>query len=112
MPKVPESKINQQIVEFLNRVGCFAWRNNTGAMKTARGGFVRFGMKGSSDVIGCCPDGRFLAIENKSNGEPLSASQREFLQMVKARGGVAATVTSLDEVVELFKAEIDGRGSA
>ena len=104
--KVTETETNRQIVDFLNSVGCFVWRNNTGAFKTARGGFVRFGKVGSTDILGVSKDGRFVAIENKSNGEPLTDTQREFLREIKDRGGIAASVASLDEVVEFWKAEV------
>lgn len=107
-----EADIQRAIMDYLRvckRVG-FAWRNNSGAAKSsytdARGKtkerFVRFGCKGSSDIIGWTADGRFLAIECKTSKGRITPDQREFLRKVRAAGGVAILARSVDDVVEVL----------
>lgn len=98
MKKLTETETNRQYVAFLEANGCFVWRNNTGCMKSG-GRFVKFGKLGSGDVIGMTSTGRFISIENKSNGEPVSNSQAEFANWTRAKGGIALFVTGLDDLV-------------
>jgi len=99
MAKHSETETNKQMVEYLVKCGLFVWRNNTGCMKSG-GRFVHFGKAGSGDIIGCLPDGRFLSIENKSNGEPISDAQKKFADEIRTHGGIALFVKSLDDLIE------------
>jgi hypothetical protein len=56
------------------------------------GKFMSFGLKGSANILGCLPDGRFLAVEVKAARGVLSPEQRDFLASIKALGGLAVTV--------------------
>jgi hypothetical protein len=82
----PESLLVHDVLDLLQRIGVYAWRNNTGQ----RGG-VRYGFRGSADVLGVTRDGRFLAIEAKVDTK-LSSFQQAFLDEVSRRGGVALVV--------------------
>jgi hypothetical protein len=56
------------------------------------------GLRGVSDVLGVLPGGRFLAIECKGpTGRP-SPEQVEFIERVRAAGGVAFVARSLEDV--------------
>lgn len=105
-PKVSEAIVLKSILEWLRVRGIFAWRNNTGAVKIdgpTRNRFVRYGTPGSSDILGCLPDGRFLAIECKSPiGRPTS-DQLVFIKNIRDRGGIAFIARSIDDVI----AELD-----
>jgi len=59
---------------------------------------------GISDIIGCI-NGRFVAFEVKrpDGSHGLSPRQELFLQKVSDSGGVAAVVTSPQEVIEILK---------
>lgn len=82
-----------------SRLGCVVWRNNTGALKDARGRLVRYGLcTGSADIIGLAPDGRFLAIECKTEKGHLNDSQRTFLEIVRKNGGIAFVATCADDL--------------
>ena len=100
--RLSETETNKQMVEYLTRCGCFIWRNNTGCMKSG-GRFVRFGKAGSGDIIGMTRHGKFLSVENKSNGEPISEAQKWFADNVQACHGIALFVTSLDDLIEQYK---------
>lgn len=95
-----ETDIVKACLQYLNLVGVFAWRSNTGAVSGTYKGkdrFIRFGPKGQSDIIGILPDGRFLAVEVKRPGGKLTFEQDMFLDTIRKRGGVALHVQSLQE---------------
>jgi hypothetical protein len=66
-----------------------AWNNPTGTVRIAPDRWLHFGKKGSADIIGCLPGGKFLAVEVKAPGGRLSPEQREFLETVRQQGGLA-----------------------
>ncbi len=76
------------------------WRNNSGALKTATGGFVRFGTPGSPDFI-VVKDGYFIGLEVKAGSGRLSEAQKAFRDMIKQNGGEyyeIRAVTGLKEI--------------
>lgn len=84
------------------RTDVVMWRNNVGALKDARGRYVRFGLcEGSADLIGIYkPTGQFLAIEIKRPGGKLSEAQEKFAALVASCGGIHFTVFSADEAIQ------------
>lgn len=97
--KIPESAVLRGCLDYLHARGVMCWRNNTGAFKPQSGGFVRYGMTGSADIIGICKDGRFLAVECKCKGGCPSAEQLHFQKQIKKNGGVALIVYSVEELI-------------
>ena len=71
---VKEGDIISSILKYLKCRKVKAWRNNTGA-RLMGSGWVRFGMKGSPDIIGILPGGKFLGIEVKTDSGKLSLDQ-------------------------------------
>jgi hypothetical protein len=77
---------------------CVLWRNNTGValQGTTR---VRYGLcVGSSDLIGIA-NGRFVALEVKTEQGRVSREQAQFLALVNARGGIGRVVRSVDDAL-------------
>jgi hypothetical protein len=110
-PKVPEHLIMLQIIDYLNKRGCYVWRNNTGAfirnyynMREARWKetFFRSGMKGLPDIIGLDSGGRFIGIEVKTATGKTSPEQVRVLAEMKQRGAWAFVARSLDEVMKVL----------
>ena len=66
---------------------CFAWKTHGGMYGTA----------GIPDIIACI-DGRFYAFEVKQPGGRLTRLQEVTLEKIRAAGGVAVKVTSVEEV--------------
>lgn len=91
----PEGELVHAALEYLQRRGVFAWRNNTGAVK-ADDRFIRYGYRGSADILGVAADGRIVCCECKSQFGRLSAYQEHFLAEVKERGGIAIVVRPHD----------------
>jgi hypothetical protein len=94
----PEGEVLTACLSFLEGHGIFAWRNSVGAVQMRPGKWYRFGLKGSSDILGILPGGRLLAVETKAKKGRLSPDQRDFLEAIKARGGVSVMARSVDEL--------------
>lgn len=78
-----------------HRPRCFAWKTHGGMYGTA----------GIPDIIACV-DGRFVSLEVKQPGGKLSRLQAATLGKIRAAGGVAAMVTSVEEAKRALPAEI------
>ena len=98
--KLTETQTNGIIQKMLEQVGCFVWRSNTGGFMSG-GHYRRYGLVGSSDIIGIAPDGKFIAVENKCNGEPLSEKQKAFQNEIESRGGYSFVIRSIEEIDKL-----------
>jgi hypothetical protein len=112
-----ESDIQNAILIALSEAGCTVWRQNVGTGWTgdvhrlANGDILiknprplRAGLcKGSSDIIGIAPDGRFLANEVKSKTGIATKEQKNFIDRVSERGGIAGIVRSPDDALKLIK---------
>ena len=93
----------REVDDFLSLHRIYHWRNNSGAYKD-KTRFIRYGKTGSSDFLGVCPDGRFLAVECKRpKGGVLTAAQREFLDAINRNGGLGIVVTSAEELNNQLK---------
>jgi len=85
-----ESAVLTAVLKHLgNREDCRVWRNQTGALPDASGRVVRFGLKGSADVIGVCRrrvigmsgmlwlDTSEIALKEKVDGKWVHAQLRD-----------------------------------
>lgn len=79
------------------RPRCFAWKTHGGMYGTA----------GIPDIIACI-DGRFYAFEVKQPSGRLTRLQEATLEKLRAAGGTALMVTSVEEV----KAALSEKGGA
>jgi hypothetical protein len=93
--------LNASVIAQGNARGGILWRNNSGAAKIDKR-FVRFGLKGSGDVIGCYR-GYFVSIETKTPHDRSSKEQIEFAENINARGGFACFVRDIDDAIEFFE---------
>lgn len=97
-----ESTLMRLIQVAASNLGHRVFRNNVGVAKTLDARVINFGLcKGSSDLIGLTRDGRFLAIEVKTERGKLSQEQKAFLAMVNRMGGcgiVARSVQDLENI--------------
>ena len=86
-----ERDIVNKIMRYLkSQPALFCWKQHGG----------QFGTSGLPDII-CCINGRFVAFEVKRpDGGRLTKLQEIALGKIQAAGGVAAVVTSLEQVKE------------
>lgn len=103
--KLNEQSVVREIDNLLNIYQIYHWRNQTGALKPAASSRpIRFGRPGSSDFIGICPDGRFLAIECKRpSGGVVSDLQKKFLDEIIKRGGVGIITRGAEDCLAQMK---------
>jgi hypothetical protein len=103
MAKVLETDVMKDVDQALSAYHIFHWRNNTGMTRIGKR-FIKFGYPGSSDWLGVCPDGRFLAVECKAPKQGrLTDLQRDFLDCINRHGGVGIVVSSLDSLILQLK---------
>ncbi len=106
--KVSESVIVNHIIKWCFAHGLFAFRNNTGAYKTERGNYIRYGAVGSPDIIAVqCKTGKFIGIEAKSATGKQSPEQKAFQQKLEQCGALYILARGLDDL-EARKQEILG----
>lgn len=99
-----ETDLVKTCLGYLDIKGIDAWRNNSGAVVVPgspgrKRRCIRYGKKGSSDILGMVPDGRFLAVECKRKGKYPTKEQRAFLAMVKRNNGIALLVRDVDDLI-------------
>ncbi len=104
-PVPSEADVLKACLQLLKFRRIFHWRQNSGAMQTSNSNgetrTIRFtSINGISDIVGILPDGKFLAIEVKRPGGLPTEEQRDFLDAVRRRGGVALLVYDVDDLAE------------
>lgn len=99
-----ENAVTNACLIGLSAAGCLVWRNNTGQLPDRSGRMIKFGLcVGSADIIGICPDGKFLAVECKTAiGQPTDAQVRFIAAVVRA-GGRAGVARSAAEAVAIAR---------
>lgn len=92
-----ESDIQRTIIDYLNVKKIFHFRNNSGALPTLHGGFIRFGAVGSPDIIAVVK-GTFVGIEVKNKTGKQSPAQKDFQERLEAAGGRYILAKQLEDV--------------
>jgi hypothetical protein len=100
----PEGRVKAACLRYLEKQGIKAWNNPSGAVRIAPDRWLHFGLKGSADILGLLPGGRFLAVECKADHGRLSPEQREFLADIKAQGGMAVVVRGWQDIDQALRA--------
>lgn len=98
-----ESDLVKSCLELLAIKKIFHYRQNSGALKTDRGGFVRFGIIGAPDIIAVI-SGRYIGIECKaSKYYKQSLNQKEFQEYLEESGGLYWLIRNIDELIDKLK---------
>jgi len=103
MVTTPEGRIKAACLRYLEKLQIMAWNNPTGAVQITPGRWLHFGKKGSADILGCLPGGRFLAVETKAPGGRLSPEQKQFLADIQDLGGLAVMVRGWKELDKVLR---------
>ena len=91
--QMKESHVIRAIMKYLKNVpGCFCWKEHGGMYGTA----------GIPDIIACI-GGRFFAFEAKTKDGKATKLQEATIRKIRAAGGVAWVVRSVDEVREIIE---------
>jgi hypothetical protein len=96
-----ESEIQGDIVEFLRSINVTHSvtnaSGNMGSWKKCRGFKTR---KGWPDIVGCLPNGRFLAIEVKAKTGQVSPDQEEIHEEIRRSKGAVIVARCVRDVAE------------
>lgn len=103
MPR--EADIQRAIADFLSLRGFRVFRRNVmGIVPMPKGGVVRVGVRGQSDLFGWLRGtGRALEVEVKRPGKSPNPFQRAWLANAKADGVIAFVAHSVEECAERLK---------
>ncbi|MFX4242627.1 VRR-NUC domain-containing protein [Aliarcobacter butzleri] len=85
-----ESEIQKKIIQYLNTIGAYT-------IKT-----ISTNRNGCPDVI-CCLNGRFIALEVKTDKGIVSKLQEHNIKQIKNSGGIAEVVRSVDDVEKIVE---------
>lgn len=96
-----EADIQRAILDYLAFKKYVAFKVPSGGIKIENR-FIRMAKAGTSDIIGCSPTGRFIAIEVKKKSNKPTPAQLEFLDEVHRNNGIGIVAYSLDEVMRLL----------
>jgi hypothetical protein len=98
--KTPEKDLRQLVMKHLKQQGVLVLYVESQAVFSESAARYLHGQVsvGTSDLIGCLPSGRFLAIELKAPGRirTLKPHQREFLVKVIQMGGIGLVADKID----------------
>ena len=100
----PESKLMHLIMAALSEKGCFVLRTNSGVYYDSKGNRITIGFKGLSDLVGFRPDGKFFALEIKTDTGRPSEEQLRFIDFCKRHNvpaGIARSVEDAFKIVEV-----------
>ena len=102
--KLKEKDLENLVLDYLNRSGVFAFKVNTVGVWDSKQNIYRslskFVLKGTSDILGVLPNGRFLAIEMKTKTGVASKEQTAFINRVNKSGGLAFIARGIPDVKE------------
>ena len=102
--EIPESAVIQQVKQILKVTGLKIQRINTGCFTIGEGAnrrFIKTADAGTCDFEGYDNTGRFVAIECKRpSGGRLSSAQKERIDDINAKGGVAFVAHSGEEALK------------
>ena len=105
-----EADIQKAILDFLRLKRYVVTKHYSTVFKGSRDtGYypVPIGDKGVSDIIGCSPTGRFIAVEVKKPGGSASDDQIAYLENIRAAGGIGFTAWSLDDALDALARDGD-----
>lgn len=101
----PESKLMHEISAALCEKGCFVLRTNSGVYYDSKGNRITIGFKGLSDLVGFRPDGKFFALEIKTETGRPSEEQLKFIDFCYCRGIPAGIARSVEDAFKILEVE-------
>jgi hypothetical protein len=94
------NKLTDEIISTLNQFeDVYVWHNQTGAAFRGKR-MIRFGCKGSADIIGTVK-GKFVALEVKTGSGRQKEDQKKFQEVVEEAGGFYSVVRSTEQSIDI-----------
>lgn len=110
-----ESELLSYALTCLKQSGLVYWRVPNGpVMHSINGKMIRkcSPVKGFPDLAGVFPNGKFFAIELKTDKGRLSPEQAEWITKLNLSGAMAIVLRSKDEIREFIEAALKIKGHA
>ena len=92
-----------KIMSALSSKGCFVLRTNSGVFYDSNGNRVRVGFPGLSDLIGFRPDGKFFALEIKTETGRPTEEQLKFIDFCHRKGIPAGIARSVEDALRILE---------
>ncbi len=80
------------------------WKQNTGAIQSESGAYIRYGLPGSADITGILSTGCRVEIECKTGGGVQSKQQKNFEAMILRYGGIYLVARGIKETLTELEA--------
>lgn len=96
-----ERTLQKVVLDYLSAKKIFHWRNNSGAFKTDRGGFYRFGAVGSPDIFVVLKIKKLavvVGLEIKSKNGKQSAVQKQWQKEFESNNGFYFIIKDINEL--------------
>lgn len=100
-----EQDLTGPVIAFLALADIYAFRLNAGKVQTAHGTWVQLAPKGTADVVGVLPGGRWLCVELKRKGGKVRKEQAEWLDMMRGKGALCVVITSVEDLRTALRLE-------
>jgi hypothetical protein len=98
-----EADIQRAIIETLRSMNIFAFRNHSQGIKLAGRGRVKNPNRGAPDILAIIPPkGIFLGIEVKKPGGKPSPEQLQWIDDIRANGGIAFVCDDVNQLKTLL----------
>lgn len=101
-----EGIVVKACIEWLCAHRCDIIRNNSGAIKTEKGFWLRFGKKGSGDILALSPYGRWIEVECKTPSGDVQDHQADRQALVQSKGGIYIIARGSADALEQYKHDI------
>ena len=97
-----ESDITKSILKYLKTLPrCFFWKEHGGI----------YGTSGIPDII-VCIDGRFIALEVKTQKGKTTPLQNDAIRKIRSSGGFAFVVRSMEEAKNAIDSTMGGKNDS
>ena len=90
-------KLLKECLLLLSSEGFLVWKNNVGVVKTENR-YQTYGLKGSPDILGCTPYGKFCGFEIKTGKAVQNKHQKAFEKAAKKNNGIYVVIRSLEDL--------------
>ena len=100
MTHLLETDIERACIDYLTRMGCTCTQTHAGKHHPVK--------RGTWDVVGCLPDGRYFAMEFKRDKEKLSPDQVDWESDLTPKA-MRLIARSLEQVMAWLAAVREGR---
>ena len=95
-----ESDIKRMIKMHLEGKGCLVIDYRSVGIMKPNGSYIPMSKRGVSDLLGLTREGKFFAIEVKTEAGRLSQEQKRFIEVVKSHGCKAFVAKSVEDVIK------------